>query len=65
MAIMPDAEGYLYLTPHAEASWGGTPTRTAEEGQDGTPGQKHDGDREAAGGSASTGSGRPLLGIRH
>jgi hypothetical protein len=63
MAIMPDAEGFLYLTSHDEAAWGGAPTWTAEDGRDVAPGQEHGGDRDAAGGSASTGSGRPLLGI--
>jgi hypothetical protein len=63
MAIMPDADGFLYLTPHDESSWGGTSSRTADDGQDGAPGREHGNGRDAAGGSASTGSGRPLLGI--
>lgn len=63
MAIMPDAESFLYLTSHSEASLCLAPTTIVDEVQDSTLDQEPGGGREATGGTATTGPGRPLLGI--
>lgn len=64
MAIMPDAEGFLYLTSHAEAPWSGPQARPESDVPGGSPGPENGEERDAAGGATSTGRHRPLLGIR-